>query len=205
MDESAPNALERVGLFARRPAAALTMGMWAAAEAIVLPIVPDVGLCLLVLAAPRRTLVLLAAVVIGAIAGTLVMAAFALQSPDDARGVLLAIPAIDPALLASADRELARDGVAGFAQFGPGTPLKVYTVEWLALGGDIAGLLVGTVLNRITRIGPALIVAAVIGTLARPWLRRHSSVTLLAYAALWVLVYVAYFTGLARGVTVSGG
>ena len=196
MDESAPNVLERVGLFARRPAAALTMGIWAAAEAVVLPIVPDVGLCLLVLAAPRRTLVLFAAVVIGAIAGTLVMAVFAMQAPDAARALLLAIPAIDPALLSSADQALARDGVAGFAQLGPGAPLKVYTVEWLAQGGDIGGLLVGTVLNRITRIGPALIVAAVVGQFAGSRLRQHSSVTLAAYAAFWILVYVAYFTGL---------
>jgi hypothetical protein len=171
------------------------MGFWASAEAIVLPIVPDVGLCLLVLAAPRRTLVLFAAVVIGAIAGTLVMAAFALQAPDAARAVLLAIPAIDPALLASADQALARDGVLGFAQIGPGTPLKVYTVEWLAQGGDIAGLLAGTVLNRITRIGPGLIVAAVIGHVASSWLRRHSRLTLAAYAVFWILVYATYFTG----------
>jgi hypothetical protein len=196
MRESAPDALERVGRFARRPAAVATMGIWAAAEAILLPIVPDVALCLLVLAAPRRAVVLFAAVVIGAIAGTLVMAAFALQAPDAARALLLAIPAIDPALLASADQALARDGVAGFAQLGPGAPLKVYTVEWLAQGGDVAGLLVGTVLNRITRIGPALIVAGVIGQFAGSLLRRHSRLTLAAYAAFWILLYVAYFTGL---------
>jgi hypothetical protein len=196
MDESAPNAFERVGLFARRPAAALTMGFWASAEAIVLPIVPDVGLCLLVLAAPRRTLVLFAAVVIGAIAGTLVMAVFAIQAPDTARALLLAIPAIDPELLTSADQALARDGVAGFAQLGPGAPLKVYTVEWLAQGGDIGGLLLGTVLNRLTRIGPALIVASVVGQLADRWLRRHPRATLATYAAFWIVVYVAYFTGL---------
>jgi hypothetical protein len=196
MGESAPDALERVGRFARRPAAVATMGIWAAAEAILLPIVPDVGLCLLVLAAPRRAVIHFAAVVIGAIAGTLAMAAFALQAPEAARALLLAIPAIDPALLASADQALARDGVAGFAQLGPGAPLKVYTVEWLAQGGDVAWLLVGTVLNRITRIGPALIVAAVIGQFAGSWLRRQSRLTLAAYAAFWILVYVAYFTGL---------
>jgi hypothetical protein len=173
------------------------MAIWAAAEAVVLPIVPDVGLCLLVLAAPRRTAVLFAAVVMGAIAGTLAMVAFALQAPDAARAMLLSIPAIDPGLLASADQTLARDGVAGFAQLGPGAPLKVYTVEWLAQGGDIAGVLVGTLLNRITRIGPALVVAAVIGQLAGPWLRRHSRATLATYAAFWIFVYVAYFTGLA--------
>jgi hypothetical protein len=196
MGDSGPNALDGVGSFARRPDAAVAMAVWAAAEAIMLPIVPDVGLCLLVLATPRRTVVLFAAVVIGAIAGTLAMAAFAQEAPDAARALLLSIPAIDPALLASADRALARDGVAGFAQFGPGVPLKVYTVEWLAHGGDIVGLLVGTVLNRITRIGPALIVAAVVGQLADRRLRRHPRATLATYAAFWIVVYVAYFTGL---------
>ena len=51
------------------------------------------------------------------------------------------------------------------------------------------------VLNRITRIGLALIAAAVIGQFAGSWLRRHSRLTLAAYAAFWILVYVAYFTG----------
>jgi hypothetical protein len=54
---------------------------------------------------------------------------------------------------------------------------------------------VGAVMNRITRIGPALVVAAVIGQVAGPWLRRHARLTLGVYAAFWVAVYVAYFSG----------
>lgn len=191
-----PGAVDRVERFAGRPAAAVLMGAWAAAEAIVFPIVPDVGLGLLVLAAPRRALRLYGAVVVGAVAGTVVLAAFATQAPEAARAILLAIPGIGPATLAGVDQELARDGLAGFGQFGPGAPLKVYTVEWLARGGDAAGVLVGAVLNRITRVGPSLIAAAAVGYVAGPWLRRHSSVALAAYAAFWLLVYAAYFGGL---------
>lgn len=190
------SAFDRVGAFAARPAAIAVLAIWAAAEAIVLPIVPDVGLCLLALAAPRQAGRLFAAVLVGAVVGTLVVAVVATQAPEFAHALLLAIPGIDPGVLAGADRALARDGVAGFAQFGPGAPLKVYSVEWLARGGDVAGVLVGAVLNRITRIGPALVVSAVIGRFAGPWLRRHSSASLIAYAVFWIAVYVAYFGGL---------
>lgn len=192
----AAGTVERLGALAGRPAAVAALAIWAAAEAILLPIVPDVGLCLLVLAAPRNAGRLFAAVVVGGVAGTLVLAALAAAAPEAARAMLLAIPGIDPGVLAGADQALARDGVAGFGQFGPAAPLKVYTVEWLARGGDIAGLVVGAVLNRITRIGPALVVSAVIGSVGGRWLRRHSTAGLAAYAAFWVLVYVAYFLGI---------
>jgi hypothetical protein len=191
----ATNVLDRIERFAGRPAAVATMGLWAAAEAILFPIVPDVGLGLLVLAAPSRALRLFAAVALGAVAGTVVLAALTLQAPDTVRGLLLSLPGINPAVLDGADQALARDGVAGFAQFGPGAPLKVYTVEWLGRGGDIASLLVGAVLNRITRIVPPLIVAAAIGHLARPWLRRHPGATVGVYAAFWLVVYIGYFAG----------
>lgn len=188
--------IEHVGRFAGRSAAVALIGAWAAAEAVVFPIVPDVGLGLLVLAAPLRALRLFGAVVVGAVAGTVVLGIFATQAPEAARAVLLSIPGIDPETLAGADRVLARDGLAGFGQFGPGAPLKVYTVEWLARGGDVVEVLVGAVLNRITRVGPSLVFAAAIGYVAAPWLRRHSNVVFVVYAAFWLLVYAAYFGGL---------
>ena len=194
-EAAADNELDVVGRFARGPVAAAALATWAAAEAIVLPIVPDVGLCLVVLAAPPRAARLFAAVVGGAVFGTLLLAAFASQAPDAARNLLLAIPAIDAHVLAEADRALARDGVAGFAQVGPGPPLKVYTVEWLRQGGDTAGAVVGAILNRLTRIGPVLIAAAAVGYVAGPWLRRHARLTIAAYAGLWLGFYAVYFSG----------
>jgi hypothetical protein len=194
--QASSNALERISRFAEHSAAVATLGGWALTEAIVLPIVPDVGLGLLALAAPSRALRLFAAVIVGALAGTLVLAAIWTQAPEAARALLLSIPGIHPDTLTRVDRVLARDGVGGFAQFGPGAPLKVYTVEWLARGGDIAGVLVGAVLNRITRIGPPLVAAMAIGYFAGPVLRRHPGAVLAGYAAFWLLVYIAYFGGL---------
>jgi len=192
--ESLLDGIERAARFAARPAALALAATWAAAEAVVLPIVPDVGLGLLVLAAPPRTLRLFAAVLVGAVAGTLVLAAFATQAPDSARSMLLAVPGIDAGVLGEADRALTEHGVAGFAQFGPGPPLKAYTVEWLGNGGDVAGMLVGAVVNRVTRVGPVLLAAAAVGLLFGSWFRSHARLTIVTYAAMWVALYAVLWT-----------
>lgn len=185
-----PPVFDRIEMLAGRWQAAAAMGLWAAAEAIVLPVVPDVGLGLLALAAPRRAWPLFAAVVVGAIVGSLALGIVASREPDAVGAMLLRIPGIDAAMIADARAELAGDGVLGFAQVGIGTPLKVYTAEWQALGGDPAGLLAGTILNRLTRIGPAILLGAAGGWLLAAWIRRHAGPTLVAYVAFWTLVYV---------------
>jgi hypothetical protein len=184
--------LDRLEAFAAKPAALATIGLWAVAEAVVLPIVPDVGLCLLVLAAPRQGARLFAAVIAGGLVGTLLLAALASAAPDLVRNALLSLPGIDAAMLADASAMLVRRGVSGFAQFGPGAPLKVYTDAWVSQGGDLPGLLVGTILNRFTRIGPSLLVVVAIGWGLRAWIRRFERLALVVYAAFWVVLYAAY-------------
>jgi hypothetical protein len=186
--------LERLTILARRPTTAGAFGLWAAAEAVLLPIVPDVGLCLVVLAAPRQVLRLLAAVVAGAVVGTLLLALLVDREPDTTRTLLLALPGIDEAVIADAEGQLSREGIAGFAQVGIGPPLKVYTSAWLGQGGDVPGLVAGSILNRVTRIGATVVVAALAGAWLAAWLRRHARATLLAYAVFWIGVYVAIWT-----------
>jgi hypothetical protein len=192
-------AFGRIERFADRPAGSFAMAGWAAAEAIVLPVVPDVGLCLLVLAAPRLVTRLLLAVVAGALAGTLVLAAMATTSPDAMRGMLLTLPGIDPTTLSEVGSALATQGTVAFAQFGPGPPLKVFTLEWVGQGGEPAGLLVGTIVNRITRIGPVVIVAAMFGWRFGRWLRERAGPVLLAYGAAWIVFYAGYLATVTAG------
>jgi hypothetical protein len=184
----------RLEAFARRPAAGATMALWAAAEAIVLPVVPDIGLGLLVFAAPRLAMRLFLAVVAGALVGTVLLAILATAAPESARAMLLSIPGVDAATLAEADAKLANEGIAGFAQFGPGAPLKVYTEAWVRQHRDIPVLLVGTVLNRLARIGPAIVVAAVLGWWLGSWIRKRERLFLLAYCAFWVAMYVVLYS-----------
>ena len=186
------NLVDRMERFAVRRMALALVGLWAIAEAVFLPVVPDVGLCLLAIAAPRRSGILFAAVLVGAFLGSVAMAALAGASPDGVRQLLLSIPRIDMAMLADVDAKISSDGVLAYAQLGPGPPLKVYTAEWVGVGGDLGGVIVGTMLNRVTRIGPVVVVAAIAGIVASGWIRRHARLTVLAYAAAWTVFYGLY-------------
>lgn len=185
---------DRLARFASRRSAIATLALWGMAEAILLPIVPDVGLGLLLLAAPRRAMPLFGAVVAGALVGSLVLAVAAVQAPDGVRDMLLRVPGIDAALISDANRDLAAAGIAGFAQVGPGAPLKVYTAEWVRLGGGVPGLLLGAVLNRLTRIGPVVVATVAAGWFLGGWMRRHPALTLGVYSVLWIAVYVSILT-----------
>lgn len=185
--------IERIERFAGRRAALVTVGSWAAAEAIVLPIVPDVGLCLLLLAAPWRLTRLFLVAVAGALIGAVVMAVLSSGAPDTTRAMLLALPGIDAGTLERVDAALAGDGVIGWVQVGPGPPLKVFVFDWIQRGGELPGLLVGTILNRLTRIGPTALVAALLGWWLGARIRRWSGPVLIAYSAVWTLFYALYF------------
>ena len=185
--------LDRIARFAASRAAIVLVGAWAFGEAIVLPVVPDVVLALLALAAPRRAGTLFAAVLAGAVAGSLVLAVATTAAPEAVDTMLRALPAIDDATFQAVNSAL-DEGVTGFAQFGAGPPLKVYTTEWVESNGGPIALVAGVVLNRLTRIGPIVLLAAVAGWLIPGWLRRHERVVVVGYVGAWTAFYALYWS-----------
>jgi len=184
---------ERLERFAGTRRATVLIGGWGMAEAIAFPVVPDVALYLLAMAAAKHAARLFAAAIVGAVAGSAVLAALTTVDPDAARSLMLAIPGISPQMLQAAERALAGGDVLGFVGFGPGTPVKVYIVAWILTGGSPPLLAIGVVVNRLTRMGPGVLVTAMIGALAPGFLRRHERLVLAIYIGLWVLTYVLYF------------
>ena len=184
--------LDRVAAFATSRMGLVAAGVWGLAEAIVLPVVPDVLLYLLAAAAPARAPRLFVAAIVGALTGTVVLYALATWDLDAARALVLAVPGIGPSMLATATATVDSGDPVSMALFGPGTPLKVYTVGWASGAGSVAGLLVGAILNRLTRIGPGLLVAMVVGALVPGLLRRWERIGLVAYLIGWSVVYAAY-------------
>lgn len=168
------------------------MFAWGAAEAIALPVVPDVLLCLLALVAPGRSVRLFAAAIAGALLGSVALSLAVVVAPSAVHDLLLAIPGISPAMAESARAATAAGNPLAMAGFGPGIPLKVYTAGWMAGAGTPLGLLAGVVVNRLTRVGPDVAVAWAIGRFAPAGLRRHDRIVLAGYAAFWILVYVLY-------------
>jgi hypothetical protein len=184
---------QRLERFAATRQATVLIGGWGMAEAIVFPVVPDVALYLLAMAAPKHAARLFAAAIVGALAGSAVLAGLTALDPAAARSLMLAIPGISPQMLQAAERAFAGGDVLGFVGFGPGTPVKVYIVAWVLAGGSPVLVAVGVIVNRLTRMGPGVLVTATIGTLAPGFLRRHERMVLAIYVGLWVLTYVLYF------------
>ena len=173
----------------------MVVALWSFAEAIVLPVVPDVALDLLGLAAPRRTPALFLVSIVASMFGTAVLLVFATGSLAAAEALVLAVPGINQPMLDAARATVTAGDPASLALFGPGTPLKVYTIGWAAGPATIFGLLIAVVLNRLTRIGPVLLAAIGLGALAPAWLRRHERLVLGVYVGAWLALYMAYLSG----------
>jgi hypothetical protein len=185
--------IERLAALARSPRGIALVAAWACAEAVLWPIVPDVVLLPLVAAAPRATPRLLAALFAGALVGSAILVGFVVADEPRVRSALDALPGIEASTLPAVEAEIAAQGVGAFAQLGPGVPLKVYTTAWIADGGSPVVLAGAVVVNRITRIGPGILVAAAVGWFLPGLLRRFERVAAAAYVLGWIGLYVVYW------------
>jgi membrane protein YqaA with SNARE-associated domain len=185
--------IDRLAALARSPGGLALIAAWACAEAVLLPIVPDVVLLPLLAAAPRATPRLVLALLVGALVGSAILAGLVLADPDLVRSLLVALPGMDASTLPTVQADVAAHGAVAFAAFGPGVPLKVYTAAWTAAGGSPPVLAVAVALNRLTRIGPGIVLAAAIGHVAPGALRRHERIALAAHALGWIALYLVYW------------
>jgi len=193
-DRPIPRPFRRLQWIASGRAGLVLVGVWAFAEAIVFPIIPDVAIGFLALVVPRRALALFAALVAGALAGTAVLYLLSLAAPGAVESMLLALPGIDHTMIAAARDTVAAGNPASIALVGPGTPLKVYTLAWATGPATPLALAVGAVLNRITRIGPVLLLLAALGWVAPGFLRRHDRLVLATYAIAYLVLYAIYWS-----------
>jgi 1-acyl-sn-glycerol-3-phosphate acyltransferase len=193
MSSTASHPFARLERIANGRAGIALVAAWAFAEAIAFPIIPDVAIGLLVLVAPRRMLALFTALVAGALAGTAILYAWSLLAPGAVHPLLLALPGIHEATLVAARETVAGGNPVSIALVGPGTPLKVYTFAWATGPATPLALAAGAVLNRITRIGPGLLLLAALGWFAPAFLRRHDRLVLVAYAAFYLVTYALYW------------
>lgn len=152
---------ERVSSWLRRRAdsrAGLAgMVVWSFAEALVWPIIPDASLALLVLARPRRWLVLTVSAVAGSVAGG------AAGVIAGVRGLVWPLPLTTPRMATSVEGWLA-GGADGLAhQPLSGVPYKVFVAEAPEAGVSVAQFIAGTLQYRAPRL---VLVAAITGVVA---------------------------------------
>lgn len=166
--------------------------LWAFAESTLFFIVPDVLLTWLALSLPRRALRSCYWALGGALAGAVVMIAWATAAPLSAEAALLMLPGISPELLELVRGQLVSEGLPAILM-GPvqGFPFKTYVVEATVLGLSAWKLLAVAVPARLLRF--LLLTLIAIG-LARGPLRRLSTRNLrILHLAAWTIFYLVYF------------
>ena len=169
--------------------------LWGLGEAVALPIVPDVLLGLLALATPAALGLPLAAAIVGGILGAVVLADLWRSRPELVARIISLQPGLGPHGMTQARTRIERSGaVRGFAQIGPGLPLKAYVVALLELHGvpDRSGLASLGLVNRVTRLVPVVAGFAIAGIVARA-AGLSVSAGIPVYIVGWTVFYLAFW------------
>jgi hypothetical protein len=168
---------------------------WGAAEATLFFVVPDVWVGLAALAAPRRTLRVVLATVVGAVAGTVGLYMAGRHgcgaTIDRAFERLPGVTVSDVALVQS---ELDSSGVAAFVR-APlrAVPLKLYTRQAQRAGWALPLVLAGATGNRLVRLIPVAAAFALLGHALRGRIEARPGVALTVYGVGWAAFYAWYW------------
>ncbi len=180
-----PTWYARVRAFARTPRALGLLFCWGFAEALVLPIVPDVGIVVLTLAAPARLPLFIASAIAGSVAGGAV--AYGLGAMLGPAGVA-SLPLVTDRMAEAASGWLSAEGAAGLAhQPWAGVPYKAFAPQAAAAGVGLGGFLWHTLVERGARflvVGAAVALPAALG---RRFIDRVYTISVLAGLTAFVI------------------
>ena len=175
-------------------ASILLSGIWGAAEASVFFVVPDVWLGLVGLLAPRRAPAAFGALLIGAAVGSSILFGISRAAGPAVEAYQASLPGLSAAELAGARDELAERGLGAMLGLPlQGYPLKVGVHAAAQLGFPFADVVLFSLLNRLVRVGPYVLVTAVAGVLVARWIHARPGLALALYTATWSVFYAWYW------------
>lgn len=168
---------------------------WGLAEATLFFVVPDVLLTWLAAFRPRVVWPAVAACLVGALAGGVVMYLAAADSPGRMRTLLDAVPAVSSTLVAETGSALEADYGRQMLRAGfSGVPYKILAVESGARGQALATFLGWSVPARLPRWVLVVLLARVVNAVVRSRAAHADRVLWTLWAVLWGIVYLVYFS-----------
>ena len=168
--------------------------IWGFAEATLFFIVPDVLLTFIALYSFRRSIKVLAFILIGAVGGGNLMFVIGQLSPEQSKAVVLRVPFVSSAMFERTHQSFERNGIWALTK-GPtsGIPYKVYCVQASRYSGWPM-FLVASVLARMERFALFWAIAGLLGLAFRKSIRRQPMITAAVHVCIWVLRYAWYWT-----------
>lgn len=180
--------------FVHRPWILWAGVVWGFAEATLFFIVPDVLLTLVALYSLRRSIKLVAFILLGALVGGTVMFYQGANDPARAQAMVLHVPFVSTAMFAKTHAGFERDGIWTLAKSpGNGIPYKVYCVQ-SSRYADWPTFIAMSALARLERFAPFWLVAGVFGFAFRKQIKRHPWFPAATHACLWILGYALYWS-----------
>lgn len=171
----------------------LVVAGWAFAEAILFVLVADVPISFVAVRHGWRAAAVAAvAAAVAAAAGGALVHAWAAADPGGATRMIVALPGIDPALVAETARGFAAGGyMAMLAGSVSGVPYKLYALAAGVQGEPLIPFLLLSPFVRLPRFLGVALLAAALGRLASR--RLGLCARLVVLTAFWLLFYIVYF------------
>src|SRR5262249_43624483 len=167
---------------------------WGFAEATLFFIVPDVLLTLVALYSFRRSIKLVACILLGALAGGTVMFYLGAKNPAGAKALVLRVPFVSDAMFTKTQAGFQSDGIWTLAKApGNGIPYKVYCVQTSQYAGWPAFIAMSA-LARLKRFAPFWLFAGAVGLVFRKRISRRPDLAAVVHGCLWTLSYAWYWS-----------
>ena len=184
----------RIGRIFDSWSAVLIGGIWGAAEASFFFVVPDLWLGLVGLLAPRRAGAAFAATILGATVGAAVLFGVSRSAGAAVEAYQATLPGLSADQLTRARAELAERGPAVMVGLPfQGYPLKVGIHEAAQLDVGLPEVALFTILNRLARVGPFVLLTSAAGIVMARWVHRREGLVVAVYGAAWSLFYGWYW------------
>ena len=193
-DNSSSLLFARLNAYSKSRSALAIAFLWGMAEATLFFIVPDVYLGFVALFNWRKGLLATALTIIGAIVGGVIMYSLTANNPQGMAELLTRVPLIDVNMVNSIGEQMRVAGLIPLI-LGPlkGIPYKVYAVQAGAQSLPFLPFLLLTILARLERILPFVLVSAIVGVLFRNFIQQRTRLVIGLYVALWVGIYGIYY------------
>jgi 1-acyl-sn-glycerol-3-phosphate acyltransferase len=177
LPRTAPPVRERAARLATSPTGLALVAAWAAAEAVVWPLLPECVLFALVVAAPRAGLRLVPTAVLASMAGGLCTLALG------AAGAAPTAPLVTDRMRVAVAQQTAAEGASAVRhQPLSGIPFKVYAAEAGRAGAAPLPFLAAAITHRGLRIASVGAACALLGAGLRRWPGAYPAVLLSGYA-----------------------
>ena len=183
--------------FGKTKTALVIAFLWGLAEGLVFFVVPDVYVGFVAIFSASAGLSALVFSVIGSLVSAVVVFLVTPLLGKNLNHLLLHIPGISEKMIQGVVHALQTNGFLSLINAPlSGVPYKIYSVNAALQHFPLFQYLLWSIPSRLERILPVTIVALILGRLFKKNILAFTTIWIVGYALLWVIIYIFYYHSL---------